>query len=457
MKAFSKDTYSKRRDILKKNVESGIIVLMGNQESSVNFKDNWYPFRQDSTFLYYIGIDIPDVMAIIDVDSGEEVLFGDDLSIDHIVWTGPQPTVQELASEVGISKSLPLSKVEEYIKSASGRNVHILPPYRPENTVKLQSWLGKVAPSEELIRAVVKQRSIKSKEEVAEIDKAVTISAQMHLEIIKNARPGMKEHELVGMVQGTAVGAGGTLAYPAIITVNGQILHNHYYGNTLKEGDMVLCDTGAEASSHYAGDLTRTFPVSKQFTSEQRDLYQIVLDSQNAAIDMLKPGVKFKDVHLTACAKLVDGLKTIGLMKGDTAEAVDAGAHAMFFQCGLGHLMGLDVHDMEDLGEQFVGYDEPKSTQFGLKSLRLGKELEAGNIVTVEPGIYIIPELIDLWGKEKKFDQFINYDKLNDFRDFGGIRIEDDFVIDEEGHTLLGEPLAKEIKDIEAIREASFS
>ncbi|UII22872.1 aminopeptidase P family protein [Fulvivirga ligni] len=455
MAAFSKETYVNRREVLKKNINSGILLLMGNNESSMNFKDNWYPFRQDSTFLYYIGVDLPELMVMIDLDSGEEVLFGDDLSIDHIVWTGPQPTISELASGVGISKSSPLNKVSEFLAQAKGRQIHILPPYRPENKSKLVELLGKVEPSVEFIKAVVKQRSIKTAEEVAEIDKAVSLSAKMHLEIIKNARPGMKEHDLVGMIQGIAVGDGGNLSYPAILTINGQILHNHYYGNTIKEGDMVLCDAGAEVSSHYAGDLTRTFPVGKSFSPLQKDMYQIVLDAQYAAIEMLKAGVKFKDVHLRACKILSQGLKDMGLMKGDLDGAIEQGAHAMFFQCGLGHMMGLDVHDMEDLGEQYVGYDEPKSTQFGLKSLRLGKELEAGFIVTIEPGVYIIPELIDLWGKDNKYAEFLDYDKLNEYRDFGGIRIEDNFLITQDGSQLLGDPLVKEISEIEAIRSSN--
>ncbi|MGN6638563.1 MAG: M24 family metallopeptidase, partial [Mucilaginibacter sp.] len=342
-----------------------------------------------------------------------------------------------------------------------GRKVHILPPYRPENKMKLAEWLNKgltdVADfvSRKLVKAVIAQRVIKTPLEVAEMEKAVNISIDMMVAVIKNTRPGIKEYELVAKAHEVAIANNSRLGYPAIITTHGQTLHTHYYGNTLQEGRMVLSDIGAENAMHYGGDLTRTFPVGRSFTEKQKELYQVVLNSMDHAISMLKPGTRYKDIHLAACQKLAEGLKHAGLMKGDPAEAVAAGAHAMFFQCGLGHMLGMDTHDMEDLGEQNVGYTETlkkETSIFGLKSLRLGRELEAGFVLTVEPGIYIIPELIDRWQAERKFTDFINYDVLNTYRDFGGIRIEDNFLITDNGYQLLGKYLPKSIKEIEGLK-----
>lgn len=457
---FSSDTYIQRRSILKQNVKSGLILLPGNEESSINFADNWYPFRQDSTFLYYIGIAQPGLFAVLDCDSGEEFVFGNDLTIDHIIWTGPQPTISELASKTGISITFTLGKLEEKLKTAiaGGRTIHILPPYRDQHKIQLSEFTGwslKEIPgkvSEKLIKAIVAQRIIKTSEEIAEIDRATTVTAEMHLAAMRATKPDMKEYEIAKLVHEVAIGSGGTLSFPVILTKDGQTLHNHYHGNTVQEGDMVLCDAGAETAMGYCGDMTRTFPVSSKFTSRQSELYGIVLDAHETAIAALKPGITYKEIHLKASATLFEGLKGVGLTKGNTEEAVAAGAHAMFFQCGLGHLMGLDVHDMENLGEQYVGYTEPKSTQFGLKSLRLGRKLEAGFVLTVEPGIYIIPQLIDMWKAESKFTEFLNYDKLEQYKDFGGIRIEEDFVITETGSQLLGKPIAKTIADVEAER-----
>jgi Xaa-Pro aminopeptidase len=343
----------------------------------------------------------------------------------------------------------------------AGRKVHILPPYRPENKVKLAEWFNTTLAdvkdyiSTKLIKAVISQRVIKTPLEVAEMEKAVSISVDMMLNVIRHTCPGIKEYELVAKAHETAIANNSRLGYPAIITTHGQTLHTHYYGNTLQEGRMVLSDIGAENEMHYGGDLTRTFPVGKTFTNKQKELYEIVLNSMDDAISMLKPGVRYKDIHLAACQKLVEGLKQVNLMKGDPAEAVAAGAHAMFFQCGLGHMLGMDTHDMEDLGEPLVGYTDSlkKETQlFGLKSLRLGRELEAGFVLTIEPGIYIIPELIDRWQAEKKFTDFINYDVLNTYRHFGGIRIEDNFLITDNGYHLLGKYLPKSIKEIEELK-----
>ncbi len=460
---FDKQVYTDRRSILKQNMgQDGLILLLGNQDSSMNYKDNCYPFRQDSSFLYFFGLDVPMLCAIIDTDTGEEVIFGDELTIDDIIWTGTLPSVKEMATLVGVDKTSPYQQVAHYIHKAftSGRKVHILPPYRPENKIKLASWLntslediaGHV--SEKLIKAVIRQRVIKSQLEVEQLEHAVSISVDMELAVIKHTRPGIKEYELVAKAEEAAIAANARLGYPAIITMYGQTLHTHYYGNTLQEGRMVLSDIGAENAMHYGGDLTRTFPVGRNFTSRQAELYKVVLNSMDHAISLLKPGVRYKDIHLAACQKLVEGLKQVNLMKGDAAEAVAEGAHTMFFQCGLGHMLGMDTHDMEDLGEPYVGYTDTlkKETVFGLKSLRLGRELEPGFVLTVEPGIYIIPELIDRWAAEKKYADFINYDVLNTYRDFGGIRIEDNFLITETGSQLLGKYLPKTLKEIEALK-----
>ncbi len=457
MRLFEKDIYVARRQRLKSLMRSGKLLFMGNDQSSINFRDNWYPFRQDSTFLYFFGLDTPGLAAIIDIDEDTEVIFADDGTVEDSVWTGTVPPISELAARVGVEKTLPRVELSKMVSGKARAKVHYLPPYRPENVQQLAVWLGDDRAgnaSIEFIKAVVSLRNVKSEEEIAEIEKAVDITADMHLAAMEQAKPGMKEYSLVGVVCQRAIEAGGQLSFPAILTVNGQTLHAHYHGNTLVDGQMVLCDTGAENDMHYAGDLTRTFPVSRTFSSAQREVYQIVLDAYQTAADALKPGVRFFDIHLLACKRLVEGLKLIGLMKGDTDAAVQAGAHALFFPCGLGHMMGLDVHDMEDLGEQYVGYSDElkKSTQFGLKSLRLGKELQEGFVLTVEPGIYMIPELMDQWHAGNKHTDFIQYDKLERYRGFGGIRIEDDFLITSEGSRKLGKTLPTTYQEIEAVR-----
>jgi Xaa-Pro aminopeptidase len=461
---FDKQVYASRRQILKQSISSdGLILLLGNEDSSMNYKDNCYPFRQDSSFLYYFGLDVAMLAAVIDTDTGEEVVFGNELTIDDIVWTGTLPTVSEMAALVGVTQTKPYDQIIHYVHKAliSGRKVHILPPYRSENKIKLATWfntsLEDVAGyvSVKLIKAVIAQRVIKTPLEIAEMEKAVSISVDMMTAVIKHTRPGIKEYELVAKAHETAIANNAHLGYPAIITTHGQTLHTHYYGNTLQEGRMVLSDIGAENDMHYGGDLTRTFPVGRSFTTRQRELYEVTLNAMDHAISMLKPGVRYKDIHLAASQKLVEGLTQLGLMKGDPAEAVAAGAHTMFFQCGLGHMLGMDTHDMEDLGEPYVGYTDTlkkETSIFGLKSLRLGRELEQGFVLTVEPGIYIIPELIDRWQAEKKYADFINYDVLNTYRDFGGIRIEDNFLITDTGYHLLGKYLPKTLKEIEAMK-----
>ncbi|HVU98572.1 MAG TPA: Xaa-Pro aminopeptidase [Puia sp.] len=459
---FDKSVYEARRRRLKEQLGKGVIILLGNEESSMNYKDNLYPFRQDSSFLYFFGLDKPGLAGIIDIDNDQDLIYGRDLTMDEIVWTGPQPSLAEQAAGAGIVQTRDIGELTRDIASVrgTGRTLHFLPPYRPENVLKLSGWLGvgpgsmKQHASVPLIKAVVEQRSIKSAEEIEQIEEAVNTTAAMHLAAITGARDGMTEAQLAGGLQGIAISGGGNLAFPTILTVNGQVLHNHYGPTVMKEGRIAICDAGAENAMRYAGDMTRTFPVGKKFTSLQREMYDVVLGAQEAAIAALRPGVLFRDVHALAAEKLMEGLKEAGVAKGDPAAAVAAGAHTVVFQCGLGHMMGLDVHDMEDLGEEYVGYTETlkKSKEFGWKSLRLARELEAGFVVTIEPGLYFIPELMDQYRAEGKFKDFINYDKLEAFRSFGGIRIEDDLLVTESGSRILGKPLIKKAVEIEGLR-----
>jgi Xaa-Pro aminopeptidase len=458
---FSSETYKTRREKLKRSVSSGIILLIGNEESPMNYADNTYHFRQDSTFLYFFGLNFPGLAATIDCDTDQTVIYGNDLTIDDFVWMGPQPPISERSLKSGVTKSAPLKDLVSGLQEAraKGRTIHFLPPYRPENKIKLFEWLG-VLPAEskseasvELITGVVNLRNYKSPEELIEIRKAVDVSVDMHIAAMRMAKPGVMESEIAGVVQSIAVAAGGQIAFPVIATINGQTLHNHYHGNRLKSGDMFLLDIGAETAMGYAGDLSSTMPVDDHFTQGQKDIYDLTLSVHNGAIEMLIPGVPFRDVYLNSCRRMVRGLQDMGLMKGNVDEAVENGAHALFFPCGLGHMMGLDVHDMEDLGEVYVGWaGNPKPTQFGIKSLRLGRSLEPGFVLTIEPGIYFIPELIDQWRSRNHNSEFINYNRVEEFRNFGGIRNEENFVITEGGCELVGKPKPKSVEEVEKVK-----
>lgn len=454
---FNAQTYSERRKRLAAQLGSGLLLFLGNDESPMNYADNAYPYRQDSTFLYFFGVDRPGCAALMDLDEGRTVVFGDDLTLDDIVWTGAQPTVAELALRAGVTETAPLAQLPAQL--GRGREVQFLPPYRPGHRVQLLRLLG-LAPERQdaaaslaFLRAVIDLRAIKSEEEVAELERAVDVTVDMHLAAMRMARPGVTEAALAAEVTRIALAAGGTLAYPVIATVHGETLHNHHYDNTLKAGDMFLLDAGAESRGHYAGDLTSTCPVDRDFTPRQRAMYDVVLRAHLHALSLLKPGVPFRDVHLSACRVLAEGLKDLGLMKGDPADAVAQGAHAMFFQCGLGHMLGLDVHDMENLGEVWVGYEgQPKSTQFGLKSLRLARPLQAGFVLTVEPGLYLIPELARRWKEEGRFKDFIDYPTLESYLGFGGIRIEENVLITPGGCRVLGKWRPRTAGEIAAVR-----
>ena len=456
---FGKETYVQRRALLKKKVGSGVLLFLGNDECGLNYGDNTFRYRQDSSFLYYFGLSFAGLSAIIDIDEDKEIIFGDELSIDHIVWMGTQPTLKEKSERVGVTHTLPSADIVTYLHRAAGKGqtVHYLPPYRAEHKLKLMDWLG-IAPAAQVasvpfIRAIVDQRNHKSAEEIVEIEKACDITADMHLTAIKMIRPGMRECEVAAAIEAVALAAGGDLSFATIATVNGQTLHNHYHGNTVKSGDLFLIDAGAETAMGYAGDMSSTVPADRTFTARQREIYQLQNAMHLASVEALRPGVPFVDVYDLSARVMVEGLKDLGLMKGDAADAVREGAHAMFYPCGLGHMMGLDVHDMENLGEQWVGYNgQPKSTQFGRKSLRLGMPLEPGFVLTIEPGIYFIPELIDLWKGQNKFTDFINYEKLETYRTFGGIRNEEDYLITETGARRLGKKIPLTAEEVEALR-----
>lgn len=452
---FHSETYVERRTVLQQHMHSGLILFYGNIELPMNYPANTYAFRQDSTFLYYFGIDIPGMSAVIDIDSGKTTIFGTDYELEDIIWMGDQPKLMDWAEMTGADAGQPADALQRVMEDArkAGRDVHCISPYRPEHEALFEKHLGvsRPEPSVELIKAIVSQRSVKSPEEVAEIERAHAITYDMQVTAMRMARSGMSEREIYGRIEGIALAGGAQVSFPIILSVNGQVLHNHHHSNIMKDGDMLINDCGAETLKHYAADITRTIPVSGKFTSAQREIYEIVLGSQLKAIGLMKPGVTFKDIHIASAKYITDGLKSLGLMKGNTDEAVQAGAHALFFPHGLGHMMGLDVHDMENLGENYVGYSDgmERSDQFGLAYLRFARKLEPGFVLTVEPGIYFIPELIKKWQAENYIESFINYPRVEEYLNFGGIRIEDDVLITQESNRVLGESIPKTIAEIE--------
>lgn len=457
---FAKETYISRRRQLSESIREGLVLIMGNVDVPMNYSSNTYRFRQDSNFLYFFGLDQQGLAGVIDIDSGEDMLFGDDASLDDVIWMGPQPSMQLRAEMAGVKRALPFEKLVETISDArqKGRKIHFLPPYRAENKLMLEGLLGvranglQAAASVELIKAVVALRSVKEPQEINEIEKAMDVAYLMHTTAMKLARPGVFEHEIAGVVEGIAISGNGMLSFPLILSVHGETLHNHHHDNKLEGGQLLLMDGGAETAMHYATDHTRTMPVSGRFSPRQKDIYEIVLNAQLKAINAIKPGVTFKSIHMLAAEHLAGGLKELGLMKGDVKSAVEQGAHALFMPHGLGHMMGLDVHDMEDLGEDYVGYDDEvkRSDTFGTAFLRLGRRLQEGFVLTVEPGIYFIPGLFEKWQQEKKFADFINYEKVKEYIGFGGIRIEDDILVTKDGYRVLGKPIPKTVADVEA-------
>ncbi|MBQ9356453.1 MAG: aminopeptidase P family protein [Prevotella sp.] len=443
---FDKETYIRRRAELKRLVGSGIILLPGNNDSPANYPANSYaPMRQDSTFLYYFGLHREGLFAVIDVDNDQDMLFGDDIDIDDIVWMGFVPSVAELAAQVGVSKTAPMANLKSQISNLKSR-VHFLPPYRHDTKIQLMDLLGihpsqqKEAASTALINAVVKMRSTKEPQEIEAIERACEVGYQMHTTAQRLIRPGVTERYIGGQVDGIARSLAQGVSFATIFSQHGEIMHGNPSAAKLEEGRLALCDAGCELDD-YCSDHTRTMPVSGRFSQRQLEIYSIVEQCHDYVLQVAKPGVKYMDVHFAVCRMMTDRLKELGLMKGDTDEAVRAGAHAMFLPHGLGHMMGMDVHDMEGLGQVYVGFDDdtrPNLDQFGTNCLRMGRRLQEGFVVTDEPGIYFIPHLIDLWRKEQHCAEFLNFELLEQYKDFGGIRIEDDLLITADGCRFLG-------------------
>ena len=445
---FDKETYIRRRTELKRLVGKGIILLFGNNEAPANYPANGYaPFRQDSSFLYYFGQHRDGLVGVIDIDNDEEWLFGDDIDVEDIVWMGYTPSVSDLAAEVGVNKTAPLADLSKMVNGQwSMVNKHFLPPYRHDTKIQIMDLLGihpskqKEAASIDLIKAVVKMRATKEPQEIEAIEKACNVGYAMHTTAQLLIKPGVTERFIGGQVDGIARSLAQGVSFATIFSQHGEIMHGNPSDAPLEDGRLVLCDAGCELND-YCSDNTRTMPVNGKFTQKQLEIYSIVEACHDYVLEVAKPGVRYMDVHFAVCRLMTDRLKELGLMRGDTEEAVRAGAHAMFLPHGLGHMMGMDVHDMEGLGQIYVGFDEetrPNLEQFGTNCLRMGRKLEPGFVVTDEPGIYFIPHLIDLWKKEGHCKEFLNFDLLEAYKDFGGIRIEDDLLITEDGCRFLG-------------------
>ncbi|MBP3774482.1 MAG: aminopeptidase P family protein [Bacteroidaceae bacterium] len=457
---FDKQTYIERRATLKKLVGHGVIFMPGNNESPANGPYNYYHHRQDSSFLYYFGQNRDRLVGIIDVDNDQDFLLGDDIDMDDIIWFGSVDSVKELASQVGIEHSGPFSQVQEIILKAieEDRKVHFLPPYRHDIQILIQDLLDirpaqqRAQASTELIKAVVAMRSIKSTAEVREIERACAIGHKMHTTAMKLCSPGVTEHFISGMIEGIANSLGAMVSFPNIVTMHGEIMHGTPSDKYIEAGRLLLVDAGAETNDNYCSDNTRTTPVSGKFTNRQKEIYTIVEECHDLALQLAKPGILWYDVHMDVCRHMIEGLKALDLMTGDTEEALQAGAHALFMPHGLGHMMGMDVHDMESLGQNYVGFDDEiqPSSQFGTASLRLGRRLQEGFVVTDEPGIYFIPALIQQWKENGTNAAFLNFRNIEKYREFGGIRIEDDLLITSNGARILGRDIIPyHLEDVE--------
>ena len=458
---FCQQTYINRRETLRKRIGSGLILLMGNNDSPMNYPSNVYKFRQDSCFLYYFGQHREGLVGVIDADEGKEYLIGNDIDIEDIVWFGQVDSVADLAAQCGVAHSAPMSQLAQLVEKAKGqgRKIHFLPPYRHDIQIQLMDLLG-IHPSQqrqqasvELIKAVVDQRAVKTEEEIAEIEKACAIGYEMHTTAMRLCQPGVTEQYIAGGISGIASSKGCITSFPSILSMHGEIMHGYPSPRPLEAGRLMLCDAGAETNENYCSDNTRTTPISGTFTQRQRDIYNIVVECHDYALSIAAPGVKWWDVHFGVARLMTERLKELGLMKGNTDEAVRNGAHAMFMPHGLGHMMGMDVHDMEGLGQTYVGFDEevqPNLEQFGTNFLRCGRRLQEGWVMTDEPGIYFIPALIDEWRAKGINKDFLNFDLLETYKDFGGIRLEDDILITKEGCRFLGDKLIPyHTKDVE--------
>lgn len=458
---FLPQIYLDRRKLLKNQMQSGVVLFLGNNESPINFADNCYPFRQDSSFLYYWGLDTPGLAAIIDIENDIEIIFGIDYTTNDIIWMGPQLSLMEQAAACGVNETQPVKKLKKIIDEAilKKREIHYLPQYRTDNVSKIEQLTGiqqglvNQRFSIVLTQSVIKQRLIKSDIEISQIESALDVTAQMFSIAMSATKPGIYEFEAIGRAEGYVFSKNCNLSCPFIFSVRGERLHGHLHHLKMESGDMVVMDGGVESNMHYSSDITRSFPVSGKFTTLQREIYQIVLNANKATIATLKPGILFLDAHLQAANIITKGLKDLGLMAGDPEEAVAEGAHALFFPHGLGHPLGLDVHDLEGMGENLVGYDQEtlRSEKFGLSNLRFGKRMEENMVHTVEPGIYFMPELIRQWRTQNRFKEFINYDKVLPLIGFGGIRIEDDVLISKSGCRNLSDQIPKSVTAIESV------
>ena len=458
---FAPEIYSKRRMKLRDLVKSGIAIFPGNLDQPYNYPGNTYHFRQDSTFSYFFGLNGPNLFAIIDFDEQKEILFGDNIGMEDIIWMGYLPKIEERAAEVGVKDTMPLESVVEYVKKALnlGRKIHFLPPYQGDTLLNLSALLNIPTPelknrsSLELINAVIELRSVKGSEEISEIEKMIDVAYDMHTTAMRMARPGVNEREIAAAMEGIALSHGNGISFPIILSMNGEILHNHSHTQVLEKGRLMVADAGSESDLLYASDITRTMPVGGKFSDKQKDVFEILLAANVNTLKNTSPSLLYKEIHLQSAKIIAQGLKDLGLMTGNIDDAVSAGAHALFFPHGLGHMMGMDVHDLEGLGEDYVGYNDmvKRSEQFGLAYLRFGRKPQPGYVLTNEPGIYFIPALIDMWHTEKKFTEFIKYEKLESYKGFGGIRIEDDILVTENGCRLLGKPIPKTVKEIEDV------
>lgn len=446
---FSRQTYIQRRSSLRQKLGSGLLLFFGNNDAPANYPANAYKFRQDSTFLYYFGQHRDGLVGVIDIDNDKEYLFGNDIDIEDIIWTGFVPSVKDLAEEVGVENSGSMADFEALVKKTGKDKVHFLPPYRHDTMIQIADLMGihplktREAASVPFIKAVVDMRAVKSQEEIEEIERAMAIGYEMHTAAMKACKPGVTEKYIGGLLAGIAESYGCKESFQTILTMHGEIFHGDPSLRPLEAGRLMLCDAGAETVNNYCSDNTRVTPISGRFTQKQRDIYSIVEACHDLVIEKAHPGMKWMDMHLDVCRLMTDRLKALGLMKGNTEDAVQAGAHAMFLQHGLGHMMGMDVHDMEGLGQVYVGFDDEvrPSTQFGTDCLRCGRRIQPGWVLTDEPGIYFIPALIDKWKGEGMHRDFLCYDKIEEYRDFGGIRLEDDILVTETGCRVLGEKM----------------
>lgn len=462
---FSKEIYVARRNELKQRVGSGLILLFGNNDASTNYPANTYRFRQDSTFLYYFGQKRDGLVGVIDVDNNNEYLIGNDIDIDDIIWMGYTPSVADLADQIGVSNSAPMAELKKLVDAAKakGQEILFLPQYRQDIMIQISDLIGihplttKENASVKLIKAIVDMRAVKKPEEIAELQDASKIGYLMHTTAMKECAPGVTEKHIAGMIEGIAMDLGEKYSFQTILSMHGEIQHGYPSNNPLEAGRLMLCDAGAENMEHYCSDHTRVTPISGKFTMQQRGIYAAVEAAHDWVIENAKPGIKWYDMHMGACKILTEHYIQLGLMKGNPDDAVAAGAHAMFMPHGLGHMMGLDVHDMEGLGQNYVGFDDEvqPSTQFGTNCLRCGRRLQPGFVMTDEPGTYFIPHLIDLWKGQGMHKDFINYDEVEKYRNFGGIRLEDDILITETGCEVIGDKIIPyHIDDVEAFIES---